>query len=109
MAKRQHNFAKAMLEIGMPQAAVDELTDLYVDKHFTGVQEMRICPDPYVEGSFALRIVEKNTCYSKHDSVEAEHEYLNDLDLLWNKGGYDEVEYETWPPLANAKNLQFFI
>lgn len=98
-----------MLKAGMPQAAVDALIDSYVDKHFTGVQELRICPDPYVEGSFALRIVEKNTCYSKHDGVEKEYEYLNDLDLLWTKGDYDEVEYATWPPLAGANNLQFFI
>lgn len=80
MAKRQHKFAKAMLDSGMPQAAVDALIDSYVDKHFTGVQELRICPDPFVQGAFAVRIVEKNTCYSKlhlavllvteHDGVE---------------------------------------
>lgn len=98
-----------MLDSGMPQAAVDALIDSYVDKRFTGVQELRICPDPYVKGTFALRIVEKNVCYSKHDGVEKEYEYLNDLDLLWNRGDYDEVEYGSWPPIASATNLQFFI
>jgi hypothetical protein len=109
MAKRQHKFAKAMLAAGMPQDAVDKLIDSYVDKHFTGIQEFRICPDPHVEGTYAIRIVEKHVCYSKHDGVEKEYEYLDDMDLLWNHGDYDEVEFETWPPISNANDLKFFI
>jgi len=109
MAKRQHKFAKAMLDSGMPQAAVDALIESYVDKNFTNVQELRICPDPFVQGTFAIRLVEKQFCWSKHDGVEKNFEYLNDLDLLWCKGDYDEVEFASWPPIASATNLQFFI
>lgn len=92
MGKKLNKFAKQMIEAGMPMKAVSELTDMYLDPEFRGVVEIKIKADPYVEGTFALRIVKKRGV----------------LDLLWYKGDYDEVEFESWPPTASPNNLQFF-
>lgn len=92
MGKKLNKFAKQMIEAGMPMKAVSALTDIYLDQEFRGVVEIKIKADPYVEGTFALRIVKKRGV----------------LDLLWNKGYYDEVEFESWPPTASPDNLQFF-
>lgn len=109
MGKKVHKFAKHMLDAGMPMKAVSELTDLYVDQDFSDVVELKIQADPYVEGTFALRIVKKHEIYYRRDNEEKKLEYMDDLDLLWNHGAYDEVEFNTWPPIANGNNLQFFL
>lgn len=107
MGKKLNKFAKQMIDAGMPMKAVSELTDLYLDQEFRGVVEIKIKADPYVEGTFALRIVQKQEVYYRHENEEKKIEYLSDLDLLWNKGDYDEVEFNTWPPTAGPNNLQF--
>lgn len=107
MGKKLNKFAKQMIDAGMPPKAVSELTDLYINQDFTDVVEVKVQADPYVEGTFALRIVQKLKQWYRHDNVEGEIEYFNDLDLLWNKGAYDEVEFNTWPPTAGPNNLQF--
>jgi len=107
MGKKLNKFAKQMIDAGMPMKAVSELTDLYLDQNFTGVVEIKIKEDPYVEGTFAIRIVQMQEVYYRHENEEKKIEYLSDLDLLWNKGDYGEVEFNTWPPTAGPNNLQF--
>ena len=94
-----------MAAAGLPDAAIQELLDMYYNYM---VKEVRIYADPYVHGTFAVRLVKEDTIAYKHDGVSSWFTYLDDIDLLWNKGGYDECEFETWPPTAGPNNLQFF-
>jgi len=89
---------KKMLAAGMPTEALEELRRTYCNSDCSDLKNLMIHPDPYVEGTFAIRITRQET---KKREVT--------FDLLWNKGGYDEVEFETWPPVAEYNHLHLFI
>lgn len=88
---RLRKIEKQMLSYNMPRKAIQELTHWYCEPDFSDIKTIQIYPDPQVEGVFALRIKRKDV----------------EFDLLWNHGGYDEVEFETFPPVSG--NLKFFI
>jgi hypothetical protein len=82
----------------LPEKALMELKDLYVDYEDTK-NKIEVYPDPKVDGTFAVRIYRADDKYT--------------FDLLWNKGGFDEVEsdenpngFSTWPPVSGE--LKFF-
>jgi hypothetical protein len=95
---------RQMAAAGLSEAAIQELLDLYYNYM---VKEILIHADPHVYGTFSVRLVREETVEYKHAGVAGSHTYLNDVDLLWYKGGYDECEFETWPPTSNGNNLQF--
>jgi hypothetical protein len=72
----------------LPKEALSEL-EMYVD-YKNPKNKVEVYPDPKVEGTYAVRV------------------YRTDLtfDLLWYKGGYDEVDFDQWPPKSG--NLKFF-
>ncbi len=74
----------------LPKEALDEL-EMYVD-YKDKKNKIKVYPDPKVDGTYAVRV------YRDSDKYE--------FDLLWNKGGYDEVEFEEFPPKSG--NLKFF-
>lgn len=96
---------KQMAAAGLPEAAITELLDMYYNYM---VKEILIHADPYVYGTFAVRLVREETVDYIHAGIKGSHTYLNDVDLLWNKGGYDECEFDTWPPISGPNNLIFF-
>ena len=75
----------------LPEEALSQLDD-YVD-YKDSENKIEVIPDPKVEGTYALRI------YRKSDNFE--------FDLLWNRGGYDEVDFNNFPPTSG--DLKFFI
>lgn len=75
----------------LPQEALGEL-EIYVEDYKDKSNRIQVFPDPRVDGTYALRI------YRKSDDFE--------FDLLWNRGGYDEVEFEEFPPKSG--DLKFF-
>ena len=80
----------------LPLEAIEELK-MYISED--GSSDVKVVEDPYVIGTFAVEVTryegKKKKPYVFH--------------LLWYKGGFDEVEFETFPPNANENNLQFFI
>jgi hypothetical protein len=74
----------------LPQEALVELSD-YVD-YRNPENRIEVYPDPKVDGTFALRV------FRKKDGVT--------FDLLWNRGAYDGVEFDSWPPVSG--DLKFF-
>lgn len=75
----------------LPEEALIQLDD-YVD-YKDSENKIEVVPDPKVEGTYAVRV------YRKEDNFT--------FDLLWNKGGYDEVDFNQFPPTSG--NLKFFI
>lgn len=70
----------------LPEKVKQELNN-YIDSD----TKIEVYPDPKVDGTYAIRV------------------YRDDLtfDLLWYKGGFDEVSsegneygFETWPPFS---------
>ena len=74
----------------LPKESLKEL-ESYVD-YKDPKNKVEVFPDPQVDGTFALRI------------YRAEDDYT--FDLLWNKGGFDELDFETWPPKSGK--IKFF-
>lgn len=74
----------------LPKDALDEL-EMYVD-YKNKQNKVQVFPDPKVDGTYAVRV------YRDDDKFE--------FDLLWNHGGYDEVEFEEFPPKSTG--LKFF-
>lgn len=106
MGKNVNRFVQQMLDAGLPSKAITELTDNYIDPSFSMVKDIKIHPDPQVEGTFAVRVTIRESVNYRHDDQLHTFEYLQDIDLLWNKGSYDEVEFESWPPVSG--DLKFF-
>lgn len=75
----------------LPKDALEELEHWYVD-YKNPDNKVEVVPDPQVEGTYAVRV------YRKSDNLT--------FDLLWYKGGFDEVDFETWPPKSG--DLKFF-
>ena len=75
----------------LPDEALKEL-EMYVDYNDTD-NKIEVVPDPRVDGSFAVQVYRLNDDYTFH--------------LLWNRGAYDEVEFDTFPPISS--DLKFFI
>lgn len=97
-----------MIDAGMPSKAITLLERYYITD-WEDVKNLKVFPDPNVEGTFAIRVtVQSAVCY-RLDNEEKEISYTQDIDLLWNKGDYDECEFSSWPPSSNPNNLQFFI
>jgi hypothetical protein len=69
---------------------------------------IKVHPDPYVQGTFAVRI--KCFCPVKKKDIDNEIYFKNGyvIDLLWYNGEFDDCEFVTWPPIANKNNLKFF-
>ena len=78
----------------LPEKAVEELYKWYIDKDDDPLLKIEVYPDPQVEGTYAVRLT--RSYRGKPEVVE----------LLWNKGDYDEVDFETWPPKSG--DLKFF-
>ena len=74
----------------LPNEALEEL-EMYVN-YKNKQNRIQVVPDPEVYGTYALRV------YRDEDKFE--------FDLLWNRGGYDEVEFEEFPPKSGE--LKFF-
>lgn len=68
----------------LPSEALEELK-MYVD-YDNPENKIEVVEDPRVEGTYAVRVYRKSDDYT--------------FDLLWYKGGYDEVEFEQWPPIS---------
>ena len=64
---------------------------MYVD-YKDKKNKVQVYPDPRVDGTYAVGV------YRNNDKLE--------FDLLWNRGGYDEVEFEEFPPKSGG--LKFF-
>lgn len=78
----------------LPEDAIEELFVTYVQERDPNLK-VEVVPDPQVQGTFAVRLTRSG--YRKKPET---------IDLLWNRGEYDEVEFETWPPKSG--NLKFF-
>lgn len=74
----------------LPTEALEELKS-YVD-YEDPKNKVQVYPDPRVEGTYAVRI------YRSSDDFT--------FDLLWNRGAFDELDFETWPPKSG--DLKFF-
>jgi hypothetical protein len=105
----KHKFAKQMLKAGLPLKAIEDFVEDYYDRMYSGITEIKIFADPYVEGTFAMRVVKNEMCYYRQNNEDKVFEYVNEFDLLWNQGAFDEVEFESFPPTCGPNNLQFFI
>lgn len=75
----------------LPKEAIDEL-DSYVDVS-DNQNKIEVYPDPQVQGTYAVRI------YRHSDD--------STFTLLWYKGGYDEVDFDEFPPKSGK--LNFFL
>jgi len=74
----------------LPDEALKEL-EMYVDVN-NPENKIEVVEDPQVYGTYAVQVYRKDDDYTFH--------------LLWYKGGFDEVEFETFPPTSG--DLQFF-
>lgn len=97
---------KKMFDAGMPNKAVTKLEQYYAPG-FKDIEDIKIEPDPNVEGTFAIRLTMKSKVCYHFNNEEKELSYIEDLDLLWSHDDYEECEYETWPPTSDPNNLQF--
>lgn len=79
----------------LPKEIWEQLVNEYLDTPDTKID---VCPDPKVDGTYAVRV------------------YRNDLtfDLLWYKGGFDEISsdeneygFSTWPPISGDLKFLF--
>lgn len=75
----------------LPEEAIKEL-ESYVDVNDSS-NKIEVYPDPQVEGTYALKI------YRHSDDLT--------FNLLWYKGGYDEVDFDVFPPKSDG--LKFWI
>jgi hypothetical protein len=74
----------------LPDEALKEL-EMYVD--YKNVDnKIEVVEDPRVGGTYAVQVYRSNDDYTFH--------------LLWNRGAYDEVEFDTFPPTSG--DLKFF-
>lgn len=89
------NEGKNVLGSGLPKQAIEELKNLYCKSDFSDVKNIEVVEDPQVSGTLAVRL-------TRDDDGE---DYI--FDLLWYGGGFDEVEFETWPPASG--DLKFFV
>ena len=80
----------------LPLDALKELKD-YVD-YEDPKNKIEVVRDPYVSGAYALQV------YRAKDNAK--------FHLLWNRGAYDEGEFDSFPPGSSEDNLArntFFI
>lgn len=80
----------------LPPDALKELKD-YVD-YEDPKNKIEVVRDPYVSGAYALQV------YRAKDNVT--------FHLLWNRGAYDEGQFDSFPPGSSEDNLArntFFI
>lgn len=75
----------------LPKESLEQL-EWYVD-YKDPQNKVEVYPDPQVDGTFALRIFRASDDYT--------------FDLLWNKGGFDDIDFETWPPKSGKLNFFF--
>lgn len=74
----------------LPDEALKEL-EMYVD-YKNPDNKIEVVEDPRVSGTYAVQIYRKEDDYTFH--------------LLWYSGGYDEVEFDSFPPTSG--DLKFF-
>lgn len=72
----------------LPLEAQKKLGEWYADKN----DIIRVVPDPKVPGSFA---------------VEVEGPKGEKMHLIWHHDGFDEVEFDTFPP--ESGDLKWFL
>ena len=94
MAKKQLNWRQKFQRLGLPEAACMEF-EMYSNENTT----VEICPDPKVNSAFAVRVTR----------LEGKKLKPFVFDLLWNRGGFDEVDFETWPPVSGDLKFSFNI
>ena len=78
----------------LPEDALEAL-EIYVD-YEKPENKVEVVEDPKVDGTYALQI---------HRS-EGKNRKPYVFHLLWYKGGYDEVEFDNFPPTSG--DLRFF-
>lgn len=71
----------------LPKKAIEEL-DMYMT---IGRDKVEVYPDPQVEGTYAVQVTRVGE---------------KPFHLLWYSGGFDEVDFEEFPP-KSGKNLNF--
>ena len=81
----------------LPEESLKQL-EMYVD-YKNPENKIEVYPDPKVDGAYAVRV------YRKEDDLT--------FDLVWSKGGFDEIDSEEnpygfaqWPPVSGE--LKFF-
>ncbi len=86
----------------LPKECVEALRDGYFDKEDTKHPKfnIKICFDPQVEGTIAIRLHRPKRYGLPHGNIEH-------VDFLWYAGELDEVEFPKWPPPVGTP--KFFI
>ena len=109
MKKSESKFITKLREAGLPQEAIDKFLDMYAPEPAKTILSLEIMRDPYVDGTFAMRVRKIGYHTYSYRRVLKQKKYFHTIDLLWNHGDFDDVEFYTWPPNARRNNLQFFI
>jgi len=78
----------------LPKEALEELK-MYVDIT-KPKNKVEVYPDPQVDGTYAVRV----------HRYERGHTHPEVFGLLWYKGGFDEVDFDEFPPKSGE--LKFF-
>lgn len=73
------NESKILGYESLPQDAIKEL-EMYAD---VSKDKVEVCPDPKVDGTFAVRVTRVGE---------------SPFHLLWNRGAFDEVDFDEFPP-----------
>lgn len=76
----------------LSQKAIEELSYYYGVDSKNKLDKIKVFKDPKVSGTLALRV------YRSSDEFE--------FDLLWTRDGFEEVEFDTFPPISG--DLNFF-
>lgn len=79
----------------LPEDALKALED-YVDVNKKG-NSVEVVPDPKVDGTYAVKV----------SRMEGRSKTPCEFHLLWNRGAYDECDFECWPPISGE--LQFLL
>lgn len=77
----------------LPKEVLDELKNECDVDYKDTLNKIQVCPDPKVDGVYAIRI------YRHRDNTN--------FDVLWTHGGFEDVEFEEFPPISGEP--RFFI
>jgi hypothetical protein len=87
-SKMEIKLAKA----GIPADAIFELKNTYFNAELSNLVDFKAFRDPYVDGTIAMRVTRME------GTLKNPKPYV--FDLLWFHGGFDEVEFTSWPPTS---------
>jgi hypothetical protein len=80
----------------LPTKALSEL-EMYAD---VKKDKIEVYPDPQVDGTYAVQVSRADTDF------RGKVVYQEPFHLLWYSGGFDEVDFDEFPP-KSGKNLNF--